>query len=52
MLCPWADVLYAMDKKWWERMHKEVSGFTGIEGKPWQSWLAVDETIQYGGGEE
>lgn len=23
-LCPWADVLFSFDKKWWEQYHEEV----------------------------
>lgn len=29
MLCPWADVLYAMDRKWWTVMRSEAKGFRG-----------------------
>ena len=29
MLCPWADVLYAMDRKWWTVMRSEVQSFRG-----------------------
>ena len=27
--CPWADVLYAMDRKWWIEYAEEVKEFTG-----------------------
>lgn len=28
-MCPWADVLYAYDTKWWTQYHEEVKGFKG-----------------------
>ena len=32
---PWADVLYAMDKPWWQKYHKEVeAGFEGEKIAP------------------
>lgn len=30
-LAPWADVLYAADRQWWEHNHGDVLGFSGLK---------------------
>jgi hypothetical protein len=33
-LCPWADVLYACDRKWWGRYGREFRDFAGLRVAP------------------
>jgi hypothetical protein len=45
-LCPWADVLYAHDRRWWAQHRREFRDFAGMRASPLASAVRLEPRVR------